>query len=86
MDSRDDWRWCKWYEANCIRELHTNYVMPIPSAWMKDWTLFGKIHLHKLISGRSDRLLFGYNYAWEHFLRTDTECVRMKRMCDLYIN
>ena len=91
MDSREDWRWCKWYEANCIRRLVTDKRISLnillghsASAWMNDWTLYGILHLHKLVTGQSV-LLDGYKESWEDFLRTDPDCVRVKRMCDVYV-
>jgi len=79
----------RWHEANCIRMLNMNspHVVLGGSAckWMKDWTLFGKLHIHKHAIGRSDLTLEWYKNSWDEFLRTDPDCVRTKRMWDLYI-
>jgi hypothetical protein len=83
----------RWHEANCIRMLITNspHVLLGVSAckWMKDWTLVGKLHIHKHAIGRSDKLppdwTDWYKNSWDEFLRTDPECVRVKAMYDLYI-
>ena len=82
----------RWHEANCIRMLVTHSPDRVlgyaASIWMKDWTLAGKLHIHKLAIGRSDKLpdwsVF-YKDSWDEFLRTDPECVRVKRMYDFYI-
>ena len=94
MDSRDmdshDWR-CKHYEADCIRRFHTDKRIAVnvllghsASTWIKDWTLYGIIHLHKLVTGQ-DKPLDWYKHSWDLYLRTDPDCVRVKQMCELYI-
>jgi hypothetical protein len=92
MDSREDWRCCKWDEANCIRELNKYRMYSVLGSsacvWMKEWTLFGKIHLHKVVTGQLDKLpsdwTTWYTNSWKEFLETDPECVRVKKICDYY--
>jgi hypothetical protein len=93
MDTRDDWRWCKWYEADCIRRINTdkmtNQVLgDSATKWMSDWTLYGRIHLHKLVTGQVDTLPCDwtdwYKNSWDRYLHTDPECVRMKEIFDLF--
>jgi len=55
--------------------------------WMKEWTLVGKLHIHKHAIGRSENTDWSHVYknSWDQFLRTDPDCVSVKRMYDLYI-
>jgi hypothetical protein len=96
METREDWRRCKWNEADCIRQLNEdkrismNILLSYSAAtWIKEWTLYGKIHIHKVITGRLDKLPFDwtdwYKNSWDLYLHTDPECVRVKKMWDLYI-
>ena len=91
MDSRD-WRSCKRYEADCIRRFHTDKRIAVnillghsASTWIKDWTLYGIIHIHKLVTGQLAKPLVWYKESWGLYLHTDPDCVRVKKMCDMYI-
>ena len=86
-------KWARWYEADCIRRVNTDWrVSPMlpnyASVWMRDWTLYGKLHHHKVVTGRAEELPSDwtdwYKNSWDTYLHTDPECVRMKKIFDFY--
>jgi hypothetical protein len=85
-------KWSRWYEADCIRKkVDTMRMSPVfegpAKKWSEDWTLFGKIHIHKCATGYSEKLPLEctwYKESWDTYLHTDPDCVEIKRLCDLY--
>lgn len=83
----------RFYEADCIRKkVDTMKMSPVfegsARKWTEDWTLFGKIHIHKCATGHSEKLPLDwtswYKDSWYTYLHTDPKCVRIKKMCELY--
>jgi hypothetical protein len=86
-------KWSRWYEADCIRKVNDKMkTSPVFTSsarkWTEDWTLFGKIHIHKCSTGRVEKLPLDwtdyYKSSWNTYLHTDPACVRIKKICDLY--
>jgi len=85
-------KWSRFYEANCIREkVDTMRMSPVfegsAKKWTEDWSLFGKIHIHKCAAGHSEKRPLEWTWykdSWYAYLHTDPTCVEIKRVCDLY--
>ena len=86
-------KWSRFYEADCIRKkVDTMKMSPVFEGSAKklteDWTLFGKIHIHKCATGHMEKLLSDstdwYKDSWYTYLHTDPDCVRIRRLLEYY--